>query len=728
MTYEFLKSLYSDIMAMISKLVVKRSDLARAAETTDTAMDFELYYACLTGSRYFYNFKRFDIDILEKYLSPAEVAQCYYNSNDIPEQIRPLVVEDQAKRVIETFEERNDYYRMLAGIPSVDDHHWIYITEYDDIPYDVPIHQMSNEQIAHLEIRGCIDKLKAEHPEAQYLDYLGENKIDIITARLAKPFEILRLGTPSNMRSKTMFETEYYGARRYIMSTAYNRSLFTSKTLYDPVIGVIMLSMAIRNTLVPTEAEYLNFDEILNTILESYGFLQYFERFPFTFKKRLVMALDKILSVKGTDGVLVDICRIFSLDNFNASRYYLMKTPAKDNDGHVIFDEDPDKAFDVGFVKADIEDHQIDTTEDSQLSYETVVNNDYLWQLTEEERTKMLNEDFNVMMTKYIGIEAAYDLTSLTFEVCYFINLLLQSRERLSKVKCTNMYATGGSSNVYTMIIFLLAALAKRSGFDGNIVYEPEQIAQVLRFNYAEISDELKSIVAKYELEVDVSDKLVTGFDVIKLAERPAVMNDYQTLAIYVQNRELYNAILNEMHTTTDIRRYIALSHAKDCMFISEMEKRDFKKINGRCADTYYEMLEDIDPKLAKKLDSIDRVKDSNDLDKVLIYILDKLEELFSSDELKYLFLNTPSTYGNLITGYLRTAINVFKASSVQLESINVFFTIGDSDPVRVIEHREIEKRHLIDDTVHVDDEIAIHKSITIDETIHVMDKPYIQE
>ena len=67
-----------------------------------------------------------------------------------------------------------------------------------------------------------------------------------------------------------MFEEEYYKARRYIMATLYNRDLFTNKTLYDPIIGVIMVTLAIRNTLVPNEAEYLNFEEILNAILESY--------------------------------------------------------------------------------------------------------------------------------------------------------------------------------------------------------------------------------------------------------------------------------------------------------------------------------------------------------------------------------------------------------------------------------------------------------------------------
>ena len=51
-------------MSMLSKLCVKRYDMARGCETIETARAWELYYACLRGDRYFYNFKYFDLDIV----------------------------------------------------------------------------------------------------------------------------------------------------------------------------------------------------------------------------------------------------------------------------------------------------------------------------------------------------------------------------------------------------------------------------------------------------------------------------------------------------------------------------------------------------------------------------------------------------------------------------------------------------------------------------------------
>lgn len=726
MTYEFLRTLYKDVLMMVREFVPKRADLAHDAETTETAVAFELYYACLKGSTFYWNFKSFDIDLIKKYVSPGEVQRCCASTAAIPESVRDAIVAEQSKRVIETFEEKNEYYRMLMGLPPVDDHHWIYVKGLKGIPEDVPIHKLTMEQISRLEVTGELEQIKNANPDKPYLNYLGANAIDLITARLAKPYEILRLGAPANVHSREMFENEYHKARIYLMATAYKPELFTNKTLFYPTIGILMLTLAIRNTLVPTEADYLNFEEILDVILESYNLLQYFKSFPFTFKRRLVLAMDNILMVKGTDGVLVDICKIFSFDNFTAKRYYLMRTYAKDIDGNVQFTGDLDTDIDLHFIKTPVEDHDISYIPDNIIEYEPVVNNDYLWQLTEEERRKMMNEDFNLMMTKYIDIEAAYDVTYLTFEVCGFLNMLLASRPNEMKIRCVNMYATGGSSDLYTMIVFLLAGLAKRSRFDGNIVYDTGDIAQVLRFNYGDIESAIQEIVDKYELEIDVDSSLLPQYvSPPKLSQPLGTVNDQQLVETYVYNRELYKAILTEMANTKDIRHYIALSNAKDCMYYSYMQHADFEKSDGGYAETYYDMLWDIDPKLAAKLDSLDVEKDANDLDKLLVYILEKLEDLFSTPELKYLFLNTPSTYGSLIEKYLRIAINVFKASSVQLDSINVFFNVGDHDPVRVIDHKETHERVGVTDTVHIIDEVAFHHTVVVEDYVYTMDKAY---
>lgn len=82
MTYDYLNTLYSDIMRMLSKLVIKREDEAHGAETAETARAYELYHACVTGSRYFYSFSFFDTDILLQYMDLIRIIDMIYKHKD----------------------------------------------------------------------------------------------------------------------------------------------------------------------------------------------------------------------------------------------------------------------------------------------------------------------------------------------------------------------------------------------------------------------------------------------------------------------------------------------------------------------------------------------------------------------------------------------------------------------------------------------------------------------
>lgn len=727
MTYEYLRNLYDDIMSMVKTIVIKRIDLAKLNESTRTAQNYELYKACLSGDRHFYNFARFDREILEKYLTSDQVKAALESTTNIPMEYRKEIVEEQSQYIIKNYVEGNEYYRMLMGLPPLTETRFLYITDHEAVGIDpkTPLHLLPIEQLTILEIDGTLDKLRSTYVNAKYLHYLGINSIDPVTARTARPFDILRLGPPKNSRTRTMFEKEYYAARQYVMSTTYNPSLVPHHRLYFPIIGVLILTLAIRNAMVPTEADYLNYEEILDSILESYGLHQYFEKFPFTYKKNLIMTLDKILAHKGTDGVLIDVCSLFNFDNFDVNRYYLLKTHKRTVDGKIVFDPDPEKAYDLRFVKSDIQEHEIDLTPENMISYEEVTQNDYLWQLTPEEKSRIMDEDFNLMMSKYINIEAAYEVTSVTFEVCCFLNLVLYSRPNLLKVRISNMYSKYGSSDVWTMIVFMLAALAQKSGFDGNIIYEPKDAAEILRFNYGDIKDEIKRISDMYEGQIDVAvwERLLDGRDTISLVKPYGEMDCLDTVDVYVKNRDLYDEILQEMHRTTDVRRYEALSNLKDLLFISASEKRSFMKTDGTSAATYRDMLDDVDPTIGKRLDAV--ADEPDELNEMILYVLEKLEDAFNSPELKYLFLNTPNVYVDIISKYLRIAINVFKASMVQLDSINLLFYLGDRDPIRVIDHQHNGDTTILNDTVYVIDEVATRCTVFIEDTIHVGDRAY---
>ena len=81
-----------------------------------------------------------------------------------------------------------------------------------------------------LESLGAFTKLREEYPEKTYLNYLGENRIDISVSRKAKNFELLRVWTamPLAPCSNPFAKTKYSFA-----------ILLSSETL-----GLLLLSLS----------------------------------------------------------------------------------------------------------------------------------------------------------------------------------------------------------------------------------------------------------------------------------------------------------------------------------------------------------------------------------------------------------------------------------------------------------------------------------------------------
>ena len=722
MTYDFLDSLYDDIMLMLKHLVVKREDQAIENQNLTTIREWEEYMSCIKGERNIYNFIKLDREVLSKFVPSHMIDICMSDRRKIPSDVLDGFISAQMQYKIDHYVEHNEYYRMLNGQPTLDDLSYIYINGYGNIPNNIPIHMMSIDQIAFLEIKGVLKRLQQKYPEKRYLKYLGPYKIDLIDAHQAKPYQILYLGHAGNYLTEELFRHEYHKARRFVMIEIHNKYLYVDRPMYEPMVGLMITFLAIRNTLVPNEATYLNFEEILNAILESYGILQYFENLPFTYKKRLVLALDKLYQHKGTDGVLLDICQLFLDETLTAKRYYFLKTNAKDQDGNLIMSDDPNRKYDLNFLTVDVRERDIDVVDSNIIDYETITSNDYLWQLTSEELEKFKGEEFNLWMSKYISVEAAYDLSQLTYEVCFFINLLLSARNNIGGIRVSNMYALEGESDCFTMLMFMLALFSKRAEYDGNIVFSPKHIAELWRFNLDDMTNELREMIQIYDLPKEIEQIFFDTTGKYRMQKPSKDHNANEIISIYVNNRDIFDELQKAMINTRNYRHYIALSRIKKCLFQSCLTIDNFTKSNGEIASTYLDMLQDLDYTLYHKVETTA----IEDIDKILLYVMEKMEYMFSHSFLHFLFINTPNTSISLLSKYIRTTVEVFKASSVQLDTINIFFYIGDKFPeVRVFDDIELHKTKYLEDIVHVVDELVTHKTILIEDVARVNDRAY---
>ena len=88
------------------------------------------------------------------------------------------------------YDEPNNYYRMLMGLPNKEDDEYVYNT---DLRWSttIPIHEMPKIDRLEMERAGILDELLKKYPSKEYIAYLGKKYIDPFIARIADRFEIL---------------------------------------------------------------------------------------------------------------------------------------------------------------------------------------------------------------------------------------------------------------------------------------------------------------------------------------------------------------------------------------------------------------------------------------------------------------------------------------------------------------------------------------------------------
>ena len=203
-------NLYKSFFIILKNVTIKYSSKGEKLETKESKMKADEYIAALNNKDTFYSY----IDYTRKDYESVGITDDKIiakalegDTNIIPERYHEALLNIRRKRVLDMFEESNNYYRMLNGLPDYEDEEYFYpssslVVEYGIDP-KIPIHKIQDYYnnissgkgdylISIVEGSGYIDQLKKAHPDKKYLDFIGSNRIDIYTARTAKNFQIIR--------------------------------------------------------------------------------------------------------------------------------------------------------------------------------------------------------------------------------------------------------------------------------------------------------------------------------------------------------------------------------------------------------------------------------------------------------------------------------------------------------------------------------------------------------
>lgn len=163
------------------------------------------------------------------------------------------------------------------------------------------------------------------------------------------------------------------------------------------------------------------------------------------------------------------------------------------------------KNYDLCFLKVPILDsnaYKMLERYDMRRNYDMITLADPFWDgvstfdiLTEAEREKLhqskkqeiLSKDFTIERTKYIGVEASIDLTKMSYQICYFMNMLYDKYrdEEALILDVDQELVSSGRARLNDMLTFAIALNYLYQGVEpDNIASDMEKNMYINGFNF----------------------------------------------------------------------------------------------------------------------------------------------------------------------------------------------------------------------------------------------------
>lgn len=325
---------------ILNSIVLKNESTANEKETELSIEQSDHFVAIKNGSMEL-GFFPLTTDLLVQYGYSSLQAKIFVNDrNKIPEEDRKDLLTYCNNWFLNHYEETNNYYRMLNGLPEYGtDEFNIYIDPANeklvaddantDFNFSLPIHEYTNTEINTLDSLGIIDDLLNEYTgeHYRYLRYIGSKKIDVYEARIAANWDILYIPSVEYL-VKSRFKEIYTVNRDIYFKRTYQDAYKFESDYYDEIVMIMVLCQTFCDIIVDIPEWYIRRDVFdLRTIqyfLESQG-VKFFKVIPLKYQIRIVKGMNKLIRYKSTTQNINDILSIFGVDGTTVYKYFLYK-------------------------------------------------------------------------------------------------------------------------------------------------------------------------------------------------------------------------------------------------------------------------------------------------------------------------------------------------------------------------------------------------------------------
>lgn len=507
------KSFISELMRLSLNIIWKDPYYANTKEDVGTRIDVETYLASRNGVLNFNSVFHFHEQVLQAFFPDADELVIVLNDkNMIPEEKRDAIVAAESAYMIDYWEnqngETNDYYRMLFGLPPIEftEKQWVYNTRYGDIDMETPLHLLPYTERLKLENRGYFTELRSQSQyagdEYAYIEHLGMHRVYPYVSRQAEYFQLLYVIQSTYEYLRNDFIEEYEKARRMVVRVYYSNAYRNKSHLYEGFLGLCILFITQQRMF----SKYLEADttrnfydlESLKLLYDAYS-VPFYSEIPLRYHERIVKHLNQLLRYKGSTQVFYDLFELFDFGIMDVFEYYLVKERVTDENGNPVFRDangellPAEKMWNIFFSKVGWKDDKFVevTNKANRVEYEDLTVPDPYWVEDLSLRKKLYETDWNYFQSKYMGVQIMFELSKLIFEMCYFLGMLRDNRDPLSKL--TVYYSPlGYEVPIFDMLVYTIAILCKNAGFTGEIPSDPASVAAIYGFNFREYNQLLK--------------------------------------------------------------------------------------------------------------------------------------------------------------------------------------------------------------------------------------------
>lgn len=675
-----------ELKILLSSIVFKRIKEADKYETLEMTKSAEMYLMVVEGMDDFTSYVNFDYSVYKAAgVSDALISEYRLDKEKVPYGLRDSLIKLERQYIISNYVEKNNYYRMLNGLPDYGDTEFVYVPANNfDITTTVPVHQLDVTNMARLMNSGLLKTIIDSNPTKKYLNFLGDYSTSVYKARKALNYEMLYCTTTDPDNITFDFKKFYSNAREYYMGAIYNPNIANVYKYYDNFIGFCIIIMAVQRLFASIFKQGITRDfydtQLIRYLFDSYN-IPYIEEMTLDQMKIMAKNLNIFLAMKSGTRVLFDLCSIFGFNNVNIYKYLLVRDHNRSSvtgkpifvdktvaNGDGTFTTVPDYAamYEVYFQKVNVKAKDLGAAmEDktNKISYASMITNDIYWVDDEELREKIYTANFNHIESKYISMDIMFKITAMMYEICHTFRMIIDHHEEFAKVSISVPKISNKQQDLFSLIIFICAMFCKRFGFKGEIPLRPESIAYVYGFNF---HTDLTKIVS------DVLSSKYIDSSVVKYMLNFSVNSSKDVDRIYKNIKTLKDFVTEQMASTKNIEVYRAYKSLYNSILVVQDKDTIYTKSDGKLAGSYDDMLKDINPELHTFLANFNTSDEKASVE-IMEHVLYRIEDLCS--DYKYLHMAVES---NALFTVLIKLVKLFKSYTVDLTSAGILYLFDD--------------------------------------------------